>query len=129
MIPFSFIKEIIDIIFFYKSINKMYDVDINSIVSIYNDSSSITRRGQQGVLINQPFIRTERARSFFSSRICPIWNSLPNSIRTIHCNNELVRPLRTLLSEWYLAKTITMFDITNTCTWVSHCRCFNCRPT
>lgn len=128
LLPFSFLRETFDLSFIYKCLNKHHDMDVNRYITIYDASRSVTRRGQNGVLFTYPLLRTERAHSSYFSRIVPLWNSLPHSIRSVTSMNKFARPFRDMLLKWYTTNTNINFDVSNTCTWVTHCRCHNCRP-
>ena len=54
-----------------------------------------------------------------------MWNQLPLSIRTA----ASMASFKSQLTEFYKTKLSDSFDPYNTCTWVSCCRCSNCRPT
>lgn len=129
LLPMSFHKEIIDLCFFYKCMYNMYNFNIEPFVTLYNTADSVTRRRQQGVLLQPRDFRTERGLCFYSQRIARLWNSLPDSIRNTICTNTYIRPFRTKLYSEYANRTTLLFDINNTCTWVSQCRCSICRPT
>ena len=128
MIPLSYVKEINDLCFFYKCFHRFYDFDISGIIPLHNFRTN-TRLGNTPFRLQKvPFI-TESAANFFSHRIVNLWNNLPVSVRKIVCNNKRILPFKTKLYELYKNKLYTHFNVDDTCTWISHCRCAACRPT
>lgn len=83
-----------------------------------------TRAGTEGVTLRLPKFKTEYyAHSFFVC-IVPVWNQLPTEVQ---CMTDL-KAFNERLQLFYKAKLLFDFDSENTCSWVSKCRCANCRP-
>ena len=70
--------------------------------------------------------KTETYAHFYSNRLPPIWNMLPNHIRSLP-----YVPYSTLfkksIKKVYISRLETNFDWNNPCTWVTKCRCPTCR--
>lgn len=129
LIPLCYYFEIIDLCFFYKCIHGFYNLNLSNLIPFRDISVSITRSGQDSLLLQALPFRTETAAGFFSHRIVKLWNNLPQSIRTIVCIDKKITPFRTKIHKYYFQKLSTHFDPDNTCTWVGVCRCASCRPT
>jgi hypothetical protein len=127
LLPISYIKEFYDLCFFYKCIHRFYDFDISHIIPLPNVRRPGTRLGQDTSRLARQPIRTETAAHFFSHRIVNLWNDLPMSVRSITCTNNFFLPFKSALLIFYKLKLINVFSIEDTCTWISHCRCANCR--
>ena len=56
------------------------------------------------------------------------WNSLPSNIRSIISLTKSIRPFKGLVLTHYSSVILNCFNVDNTCTWVSCCRCALCRP-
>jgi hypothetical protein len=129
LLPLSYLREIYDLIFFYKCTNGFYNLDLTSLIPFRNSDSAVTTRNDHDPLrLEIPISRTVTARRFFSFRIVDTWNSLPLSIRSVVCTNKNVLPLKQLLFLHYRNKLST-FDPDNCCTWATRCTCAACRPT
>ena len=127
LLPLSFIKDINDLCFLYKCIHNFIDIDIRHILSFYNADTSRTRLGQQVLPLRSVRFNSELAGLFFSNRVVKMWNILPNTIKQINCRNRFVKPFKKLLYNFYIVKLTTTYDIDNSCTWVTVCRCPRCR--
>ena len=127
LLPLSFIKDINDLCFLYKCIHNFIDIDIRHILSFYNADSSRTRLGQQVLPLRSVRFNFELAGLFFSNRVVKMWNILPNTIKQINCRNRFIKRFKKLLYNFYIVKLTTTYDIDNSCTWVTVCRCPRCR--
>ena len=119
LLPLSFIKDFNDLCFLYQCIHNFIDIDIRHILSFYNTDTSRTRLGQQVLPL--------RSVRVFSNRVVKMWNILPNTIKQINCRNRFVKPFKKLLHNFYIVKLTTTYDIDDSCTWVTVCRCPRCR--
>ena len=69
-----------DLIFMYKIVNNLVDLDMNNFFSLNSNST----RGHN-LKINFQHARLNCRKYFFVNRTIPIWNQLPNEI--VNCSN------------------------------------------
>ena len=124
LLPSSFIKDINYLCFLCECIHNF--IDIRHILSFYNADTSRTRLGQQVLPLRSVRFNSELAGLFLSNRVY-MWNILPNTIKQINCRNRFVKPFNKLLYNFYIVKLTTTYHIDNSCTWVTVCRCPQCR--
>ena len=106
------------------------DIDIRHILTFYSADTSRTRLGRQVLPLRSLRFNSELAGLFFSNRVVKMWNILPDTIKQINCNrfvNRFVKPFKKLLYNFYIVKLTTTYDIDNSSTWVTVCRCPRCR--
>ncbi len=121
LLPLSYRREICDLLFFFKCINGLYDVDVNT--SIRVRSNDRLRSGNAGLIFTQIACNTETFQSSYIPRTIRLWNSLPRDIR--QCSDFI--QFRKKVKLFYKSKLESAFDPYVTCTWVSNCRCSRCR--
>ena len=80
-----------------------------------------------GLLLLQN-VKTETYMHFFTNRIVPIWNSLPEHVRAVNFGKNGLAFKKQIVS-FYKQIFYDQFDPNNLCTWVSKCRCCSCRMT
>ena len=127
LLPLSYRREIIDLCFFFRCKLELYELDLNHFV-VFNYTlldRPNTKSSDDPLLLVPQFCKTESHKASFFNRIVPMWNQLPLSIRTA----ASMASFKSQLTEFYKSKLSDGFDPYNTCTWVSCCRCSNCRPT
>ena len=123
-------REISDLVLFYNLIHGRLNVDLDRYFLLHTDY----RRGRSSDLTRRFHViksRTEQSIHYYTRRVIPLWNNLPDTLRAINPPiNVTTKPqsFRRALLEPYVNKTRSDFDVENTCTWVSHCRCCLCRP-
>ena len=83
-----------------------------------------TRRASKGPLYNLPSFKTETFANSYFNRIVPLWNNL--SIELRQCSS--LSTFKRLLKSHYLSLFNDQFTSCNTCSWITKCRCDNCRP-
>ena len=127
LLPISYCKEIADVCFLYKCINKFYQFDISEVVKFVNVSNA-TRSASFRKKLAHTIINTETFANFFSNRVVHIWNSLPDNIRCIVSKNKFIRPFKRVIRGYYASLTETRFNVDDACTWTTCCRCPRCRP-
>ena len=128
LLPLCYHKEICDLSFFYKSLNGFIDFDLKSIFNFYQSTEPSTRMGSKGIMLMLGHARTERHHSFYANRMPHMWNALSQDTRQVTCKNKFVKPFRSKLFSCYSDRTALLFDVNNSCTWVTFCRCARCRP-
>ena len=126
MLPLKMRREYEDIVFFWKCLHGMYDINVHDFVKFSSDSQHVTcRSNDSGFLMISSLCRTDCfQRSFLRIffRIVQIWNSLPQSIRCISVYNTFVSELKLC----FLEKVDSQF-MSNDCSWHFRCLCNNCR--
>jgi hypothetical protein len=122
LLPLSYRREVADLMFFYKCIHSVYDVDISVYVSHANQVSNL-RSSNNGPLYRHRRCRTSTYQSSFYNRTVDLWNVLPANIRT--CTSSSSFRLR--LKQYYREKLESTYDPDNTCTLTTICRCNMCQ--
>ena len=126
LLPLSYRREILDACFLYKRIH-------TNTLSIIRDKINFGgRRGRLlindldlGLLLIQD-AKSETYKYFFTNRIVPIWNQIPEHIRAINFGLNGTMFKKHLIN-YFKQFFDDHFESDNVCTWVSHCRCYNCR--
>ena len=130
MLPLTYVREIHDLTMFYNILHNRIKVNMDEICNVLVDP--MRRRGRTG---NIPFYfesnitKNWKYRQFFSNKIIPLWNSLPNQIKQImppgSVRAKSVSFIKSL-KQLYVNK-LQSFDVYNTCTWVTICHCNRCK--
>lgn len=132
LLPLSYRREILDIIFFLKSYNGDTGYNVRDYVEFSDQiGGANTRQRTQGCylrIINPKVTANSIYKDqFYPERVVRIWNSLPYKLQ------ESLRPLKSNLvikqhiNPYYYFLLENVFDPENTCTWISFCRCPRCR--
>ena len=120
ILPLSYRREIADLVFFYRFYHGLLDVNFSDMVHYNNsDIGTSLRSADRGLLLCSPFARTEKFMASYFNRLPHLWNSLPCSVR----ESSSISSFRCSLSAFYFTKLNTMYDVDNSCTWTSTCRC------
>ncbi len=119
LLPLSYRREICDLLFFFKCINGLYDVDANSSIRVSNNAR--LRSGNSVLIFNQVICNTVTFQSSYIPRTIRLWNSLPRVIR--QCSDFV--QFRKEVKLFYKNRLESTFDpdVHATCIWVSNCRC------
>ena len=123
LLPLSLRRELIDLNFLIKCRLGLYDIDLTRYLTTYNPPQR-TRQGSKGPLYNASKFRTESFASSYFNRIIPLWNNLPVEPRL----SSSVSSFKRLTFAFYYDYFLSTFKTQDTCSWVSACRCANCRP-
>ena len=115
ILPLSFRREIADLTFLYKCIHRLIDVDFTDVLIF--SSPSHTRFSEENILKVQR-ARTESFKLSYFNRAIFLWNRLPSEIR---CCTSL-NTFKLKLTNFYMLK-LRSYDVSNTCTILSTCRC------
>ena len=87
-------REYEDIVFFWKCLHSMYDINVHDFVKFSSDNQHVTRNSNDSrVLIIPSLCRTDGFQGSFFNRIVRIWKSLPQSISRISVYNTFVSEL------------------------------------
>ena len=72
--------------------------------------------------------RSEAIFSSFFLRVVNIWNCLPGEIKSMDMDEEeFNKEFKKAVNEHYMKKFENNYSVDSLCTWVSKCRCFDCR--
>ena len=121
LLPLCFRREIIDLVLFFKCLNKDTKIHIENFIQTFDVNSS-RRSGDCGILLKPLLSRTETFKKSYFNRIVSEWNSLPLLIR----ESSSLFSFKNKLMHHYVTKLQQSFDIYNVCTWTSTCRCQLC---
>jgi len=123
LLPLAYRREISDLNLFFRCKHSLYDMSLdNFVVFNIHGKDHPTTRSDSHKLIPQK-CNTESHQSSYFHRIVPIWNQLPIDVRSTPSLNMF----KCQVNELYTSLFTSQFDPANTCTWVSNCRCSNCR--
>jgi len=127
LLPTSYRREILDIIFFLKCLHGKTCFNISEYVSFVNrDRGTRTRQAELNTRLQINRTNLDSTAHFYPYRITKIWNALPHTLQTIL--KPLSEPLvmKQFLVPHYQTKLLMMFDSEDTCTWISWCDCNRC---
>ena len=119
LLPVSYWHEISVLVFFFKVINGIYNIDITEFVQ----PKVIIRSTRHSCSLDyQPLkCRTSLFQRSYFNRTVKLWNSLSSSIRTL----PSVNAFKAALVKHYKKALIETFDQDNVYTWKSLCRIRN----
>ena len=123
LMPLFLRQEMLDLSFLFKCRQRFYSLDLSEFCSEYYPIRR-TRRASTGPFYNLPFCKTETFANSYFSRIVPLWNNL--SIELRQCSSISI--FKPLLQSHYLSLFKDQFTSSNTYSWITKCRCANCRP-
>ena len=128
LLPLSYHREVLDVIFFLKSFHGKTGYNIWEYVRLADEERNReTRDTTEGTKLLLRGNVTSKNEHFFPNRIVCIWNSLPAPLRgTLKPLSESL-VIKQLLNPYYYVLRDSIFDPENTCTWISFCRCARCR--
>ena len=125
LLPLSLRREICDVNLFQRCINGHYDMLLDNFV-VFNtpvQDRPIARSSSDHLKLIPQRCRTESHQLSFFHRIVPIWNQLPFHIRSALSFSSF----KTQVHQFYQSIFSSKFDPTDTCTWITNCRCPRCR--
>ena len=104
LLPLSIRREIIDLTFFLKSKLDLCGLNLNNFV-VFNSALQnrpTTRSSADPLLLIPKRCKTESLRASFFSRIVPLWNQLPLTVRSTVKGSQLdaFRPYFSVLLPW-----------------------------
>ena len=129
LLPLCYYKELRDLYFFYKSINNFFHFDVNNMFTFNINRDARIRQNVDPLSLKLPPFKTETGAAFYSVRLVKLWNSLPMQIRTLKSKTKEIALFKKRTTVFYNNHLENKFDVENTCTWVTHCRCPLCRET
>ena len=87
----------------------------------------VTRAMATGLMIKYTKTRLISTAHFYPYRVSMTWNKLPYDIRQKLRYLTDTQKIKRLLNPYYHNRLNQHFDPMNTCTWVTHCDCNQCR--
>ena len=121
ILPLSYRREISDLVFLFKSIHGVYDVNFNENLEFITMQSRL-RSGNQGTLLRNQLVSTDTFKYSYFNIIVGMWNVLPRAIRD--CVD--LETFKNGINQFYCEKLINGYDPDIPCTWSSMCRCQLC---
>jgi hypothetical protein len=122
MLPLCYVREIQDLVFFYKALHGYVDVDISNYVSFINHHRSRLTLNPS-LLLQVPLCRTTTFKNSYFNRTVHLWNSvcrtaLPNNFWTLSS-------FKNFLHRTYSSLRNSVFEVDMPCTWslVRDCPC------
>ena len=127
LLPTSYRREILDLVFFLKCLHNKAKFSITQFVNFKDPPRGTITRGASyntRLFIKRP--RYESTSSSYPYRIAKIWNALPQHLQTTL--KPLSEPLviKQFLVPYYREMLTNRFDPDNTCTWITWCSCPRC---
>lgn len=121
LMPLSYRREISDLVFLFKCMHDVYDVNFNDNFNFVTTQSRL-RSADNGILLRGNLVSTECFKHSYFNRVTRMWNRLPRNMRDC----EDLNVFKDGVSNFYFNKLLTEYDIDNSCTWSSTCRCQLC---
>ena len=118
LLPLSYRREIADLIFMFKCVHGLIDGNFNDFIS-FQPNARDTRSSNNGPLLSILPARTEHFKASYFNRLPHLWNILPLHVRT----SPDLCTFKSRLLPFYQNKFNDLYDVTNSCTWTSLCRC------
>ena len=118
ILPLCYRREISDLILLFKYLRGHINVDFTDEVKILANTRSL-RSSNHGLLLCEFNTRTETFKGSYFNRVAHLWNILPCDLR----NCSTVSVFKKCLFEFYFGKLDSSFNVFNSCTMTSICRC------
>ena len=125
LIPLASRRETLDCQFAYKARAGTLGEKIQTICSV-RPLRHNTRLDKDRSRIQCKLINTETYGHFYSNRLPPIWNKLPEHIRSIPYVPKSSK-FKHAIKKVYKERLNDLFNPDSPCTWVTKCRCPTCR--
>ena len=122
LLPLSYRCEITDIILFLRSINTANGYNCLNYVKFrvvcIGPATPAQRHGQTLIPVKTKYASSAQ---FYPCRITKLWNSLPFRMREKLISLDDKDKIKRTLIPYYFNRLNSVFDPTNTCTWVHSC--------
>ena len=125
LLPLSFRREILDCCFHHKARTGILGQNVLEL-SNRRPPRPNPRLDPQANLLQVLPVNTETYANFYTRHIVKTWNSVPIQTRGIP-HTRTSKAFRNSLIKIYFQKLNNTFTTDSECTWVTHCRCTNCR--
>ena len=129
LLPLTYRREIIDIQTFLKTWNNTNKLGLNNILDFTKPNQGpVTRAMAGGLTLRCKQTRLISTAHFYPYRLTLIWNKLPYDTRLKLRYLTDPQKIKRIIKPHYINRLKEHFDPENTCTWVTHCDCYRCRP-
>ena len=129
LLPLTYRREIMDIQLFLKIWNTPTKLGLDQLLNFRQPTTgTATRSMTKGLTLNTTKTRLISTAHFYPFRLSQTWNRLPYQLREKIRFLQDSHKVKTILTPYYIDKLERHFDPDNTCTWVSHCDCYRCKP-
>ena len=95
--PLSLRRDQNDVIFFWKCVHRIYDLDLKKFVSFSHDNPRQNRSSTESFRLYQPMFKKEAFRQSFFNRIYYLRNKLPNDVRCITKTSHFINNVKNVL--------------------------------
>ena len=120
LLPLSFRRDCADLIFFLECLHGLYAVQLNDFLDTNLHDKSL--RSTSANCIFHPWLsKTTSFRQSYFNRGVPLWNNLPQDIRS----SESLYVFKSRL-HCYFNNILCDFDVNNKCSWSGTCKCYTC---
>ena len=123
LLPLNYRREYLDICFFFKCFNGIYNTNINKFVTFVRNNGICTRSMSDATKLQVPITNTLRDQKSYFNRIVFLWNELPSELRNIRD----FKMFKLSIYSYFLNLLHNDFRCNNVCTWSMNCRCAKCR--
>jgi hypothetical protein len=131
LLPLSFRRQFLDIVFAYNSMNVLNDFKIMNHVNTVNINFSNYTRHQASLdefMLEAVQSQHDLYGKFYCKRIVKIWNEIPLAIRSLELSDlGFNTPFKRALKNWIFEVFIRKFENDDICTWILKCNCNVCR--
>jgi hypothetical protein len=126
LLPLSYRREFLELIFCYNCCHSLIDCDMYKLFGISSDNNSVFSNIDLKLQVQGG--KTEKFMNCFVIRIANLWNNIPEDLK----NTELTEwgknsAFKRLLKEYFTEKLNNSFINNVYCSWISNCRCAQCR--
>jgi hypothetical protein len=127
LLPLSYRREYMDSVFFYNCLNDLVDINIFDIV-LTNSNVNLRYVDEENIVLKHQPCNTELYMNYYPNRIVKIWNTLPSNLKSVELTASGKNiPFKKEVKQLYFMKLANSFMSENNCTWITSCRCYNCR--
>lgn len=114
ILPLSYRRECHDLVCMFKIINKLYDSVLPENIELVPVNSGL-RSSNQGILLRNQRVLTDKFQNSYFNRIVKLWNNLPKEIRDSNDLTFFKQHVKIL----YQNKLKECFDVDNLGSWTS----------
>ena len=117
--PLSLKRDQNDVIFFWKCLHRVYNLDLTKFVSLSHDNPRQNRSSAEIFRLNPHMFKKEAFRRSFFNRIYYFWNKLPNDVR---CITETYHFINNVKNVMFFNFSLNASN-DSTCSWHFQCIC------
>ena len=122
-LPLCYDREVRDLIFFYKALHGLYDLNVLDYVSFVTHGRTRLNNSNSTLVLKNPLCKTSTFKASYFNRIVRMWNSICKVAPSSSFSS--LASFRRFLIKLYNVLLRTVFDVDLTCTWsiVRDCAC------